>query len=321
MMKNKKIVYTFFTTISFILLFTIAFIGYFVLNINKINIVTENKGIEELYSDSAKETGITKIASLNNLGESFTFLAVHPVGTIYITTTQQNPGEIYGGTWVAYSQGRTLVGYGSASDGTTSVLYNTIGATGGNYSISLTSSNLPAHTHTITINGSVSSSFSGSTVTSTENGWHQHTVTTSGSVSSSFSGYGSWTSTDGAHSHSISKNVDFTVYYGEGSGVSGIYGNNSGWGGYYPAHWYTVWINTAGDHTHSITPSGSVSSSFSGSYSNTTTNGAHTHSFTPYGTVSSSFTGTPGTTSSVGNNTAFNIQNPYVAVYMWQRTA
>jgi len=322
-MNNKKIIYILCAITSLILVIALTLVGYTVLNIKVTNIIVKNDGINEpcVNSNSKDDTGVTKIASLNNLGESFTFLATHPIGTIYITTTSQNPGEIYGGTWVAYSQGRTLVGYGDNSDGSTSVSYKTIGATGGNYAISLTSSNLPAHTHTLLANGSVSSSFSGSTVTSTENGWHTHSVVSSGSVSSSFSGYYCETSRNGNHNHGVSQNVRFTIGNGAGSGGSGIPAGTPSWGGNYPAHWYTVWINSAGDHSHSVTPSGNVYSSFNGSASNTTTNGAHAHTFTPTGTVYSSFSGTAGTTSSVGNNTAFNIQNPYVAVYMWQRTA
>ena len=37
-------------------------------------------------------------------------LASHPVGAIYITTTNTNPATFLGGTWVRFGQGRTLVG-------------------------------------------------------------------------------------------------------------------------------------------------------------------------------------------------------------------
>ena len=60
--------------------------------------------------------------------------AFYPVGSIYISTSSTNPGTSIGGTWVAFGQGRTLVGVGS--NGTTN--YSTVEATGGNESQSYT---------------------------------------------------------------------------------------------------------------------------------------------------------------------------------------
>lgn len=34
----------------------------------------------------------------------------YPVGSIFITTTNTNPGTFIGGTWESYGTGRTLVG-------------------------------------------------------------------------------------------------------------------------------------------------------------------------------------------------------------------
>lgn len=69
---------------------------------------------------------------------------LHPVGSIYITTTSTNPSSYLGGTWAQFGQGRTLVGMGS--NGTTS--YSTVQATGGSDSVTLTLSQVPAHSHT-----------------------------------------------------------------------------------------------------------------------------------------------------------------------------
>lgn len=70
--------------------------------------------------------------------------AMMPVGTIYgNTTTTANPSTYIGfGTWVAYAEGRTVVG--KASSGT----FGTLGATMGAETHTLTATELAAHTHT-----------------------------------------------------------------------------------------------------------------------------------------------------------------------------
>lgn len=50
---------------------------------------------------------------------------LHPVGSIYVSELATNPGTLFGrGTWVAYGQGRVLIG----NDGAT---FGTDGTTGG----------------------------------------------------------------------------------------------------------------------------------------------------------------------------------------------
>lgn len=68
--------------------------------------------------------------------------AMYPVGSVYITYNNVNPGTFLGGTWERFGQGRTLVGEGTGNDGSTSMSF-TSSATGGEYSHKLTLEELP----------------------------------------------------------------------------------------------------------------------------------------------------------------------------------
>ena len=63
---------------------------------------------------------------------------IYPVGSIYISTANTNPSTFLGGTWESYADGRVLKGIKSGTAGTT----------GGSSTVTLSASNLPAHTHT-----------------------------------------------------------------------------------------------------------------------------------------------------------------------------
>jgi hypothetical protein len=69
---------------------------------------------------------------------------VYPVGSIYTNmAVATNPATLLGmGTWVAYAEGRVLVG--KQSSGTFDALDESLGAE----TTTLTTANLPAHTHT-----------------------------------------------------------------------------------------------------------------------------------------------------------------------------
>lgn len=67
---------------------------------------------------------------------------IFPVGAIYITAGNTNPGTFLGGTWTQIAEGRTLIGVGTLSGDTYAA-----GATGGAASVSLTIGQMPAHDH------------------------------------------------------------------------------------------------------------------------------------------------------------------------------
>lgn len=68
---------------------------------------------------------------------------VYPVGAIYISTVGTNPATFLGfGTWAAFGAGRVMVGY-NASDPD----FDTAEETGGSKTHTLTTAEMPSHTH------------------------------------------------------------------------------------------------------------------------------------------------------------------------------
>ena len=77
-----------------------------------------------------------------------TLQAVYPVGSIYINAAvSTNPATLLGfGTWAAFGAGRVMVGIDS-----TDTDFDTAQETGGSKTHTLTTSELPSHTHTLNI--------------------------------------------------------------------------------------------------------------------------------------------------------------------------
>lgn len=73
---------------------------------------------------------------------------IFPVGAVYITYDNNNPGTFLGGTWERFGQGRTLVGEGTGNDGSTSMFF-TSNSTGGEFKHKLVLEEMPNHTHYI----------------------------------------------------------------------------------------------------------------------------------------------------------------------------
>lgn len=71
---------------------------------------------------------------------------IFPVGAVYITYDNNNPGNFLGGTWERFGQGRTLVGEGTGNDGSTSMSFAT-DSSGGEYKHKLLEIEIPKHHH------------------------------------------------------------------------------------------------------------------------------------------------------------------------------
>jgi microcystin-dependent protein len=145
-------------------------------------------------------TNTTQIATTAFVNSAI--VAAYPVGSIYMSTVSTPPATLFGfGTWVTFGTGRMLI----SQDGST----YTAGSTGGSATTTLSSSNLPSHTHSF-------SATSGGPNTSLN---HRHYVGSRDStadnggnyaqefVSDAGSGYGPNTYTnyqDLSHTHDVS---------------------------------------------------------------------------------------------------------------------
>lgn len=273
---------------------------------------------------------------------------VFPVGSIYTSyNVNTNPASRLGfGTWSAI-QGRMLIGASSAYPAT---------STGGAATHTLTVSELPSHTHTASSASAGSHSHGASTSSA---GAHTHSV--SGTAASAGSHTHTITvASGGAHSHTASSNSagEHTHTRGTMNITGSFFGEKNNQGYIYSGAFYSDGTNnkkgigstdsddsntlfdasrswsgatsSAGSHTHTVTVtntnsahSHTASSASAGAHTHSVSGtaasaGAHTH------TVTINTNGAHTHTISIGNTgsgTGFSMISPYLAVYMWRRTA
>ena len=108
-------------------------------------------------------------------------LTLFPIGAVYITAGDTNPGTFLGGTWAQIAQGRTLIGVGTLGTDTYAA-----GATGGAARVALSTTEMPWHSHGGST-GWQSNDHSHTGYTS-ENGWHTHSGTVGGAYGGGYFG-------------------------------------------------------------------------------------------------------------------------------------
>ncbi len=117
----------------------------------KPHIAYHKKGISFMGAYNETNAGKVQIDGQN------IFNIMFPVGAVYITATNTNPQTFLGGTWVAFGQGRTLVGVNTSESEFNSVL-----KTGGEKTHKMTVSELPSHDHgSKTLKGTVAGIYLG----------------------------------------------------------------------------------------------------------------------------------------------------------------
>lgn len=89
---------------------------------------------QSAFNSFKKETNTKFTTTKEELTEliNTTLDSIYPIGSVYISLTDTNPGTYLKGTWEQFAQGRTLVGVGEGSDGTNTQTFN-VNDTGGEY--------------------------------------------------------------------------------------------------------------------------------------------------------------------------------------------
>ena len=265
---------------------------------------------ENVFSDSDSGMPLWNGAPLLNL--------VYPVGSIYLSSNNTNPGTLFGGTWTQIKDRFIL----TAGD------YYSNGATGGAATVTLTVSNMPSHSHSFTPSGTVGSHSHSFTPSGTVGG-HTHSFTPSGTVSShthtgpshthSFTPSG----TVASHSHAISSSSSY-IGVSDVSNAGDLLKDDGDCGAYNATgHWRFrkyFFVGNTGNAQPSFSGTAgttvSTAPQFTGTAGNTGAAGTGNT-----GSTAPSFTGAAGTTGTNGSGSSFSILPPYIVKYCWERTA
>ena len=264
------------------------------------------------------------ITSAVNTAKTDVLKKVFPVGSFYTSyNVNTNPASLLGfGTWSAV-QGRFLIGASSAYPAA---------STGGAATHAITVAEMPAHSHT----GSTASAGGHThTATTASAGAHTHTISVASAGAHTHSGTAA---SNGAHTHTRGT-MEITGYHGsealftngttgahpvggafyltagQGSHISSGIGGTAQQANFQASRSWTGATSSSGAHTHTITTADAGAHVHSAS---STSAGAHTHTVTVATSGAHTHTVTVGNT---GGGSAMSLLPPYVAVYMWRRTA
>lgn len=263
-----------------------------------------NNLVDKLRRDVLVQTDIPRIIDM-----------VYPVGAIYMSVVATSPATLFGGTWQQLKD-RFLIGTGDtysngATGGAASVSYTPAGTNSGGAvsNHTLTVDEIPSHNH----------SFSGSAVnTGNQSAGHTHNITDYYATTTGGSSLTEAQLASHDHVHAIDHSDGTVISSSEALHINGTavqlgvfsnlrlrYRSKKAGSGNTHTHSGANTSSTrtstgiSANHTHSVTASGSIGNKGGGK--------AHNHGFTQ-----PTFTGTKAT---------INTMPPYLAVYMWKRTA
>lgn len=232
------------------------------------------------------------------------FDAIYPVGSIYMSVNNVNPGVLFGGTWEAWGQGRVPVGVGTSDR-----------EFGANESGGSSDAVVVSHDHTATFSGNAVGSHTHTgpnhvhTMAHTHTGPnHTHTM--------------AHTHTGPSHTHGSAGGGWFAVGKGTRNSVRKAEPGSRGWVATATDGWQAEY-STAAAGTGTTSGSSAANTGYAGTGSTGASSAANTGyagtgatgaagSHTPSGTVSVASKGVSGTDK--------NLQ-PYITCYMWKRVA
>lgn len=195
-----------------VFLITISILLFTMSNTSSLNDSINNKVVQNIeYGENSSINDIQN--QLKELQKKYDDLAgtvskaqidkIYPVGSIYITTTT-SPETLFPDTkWNLYSKGTMLIGYNDEDTNPKKVE-----STGGSATATLTTSNLPSHSHSFTPAGTITN---GLTITTASAGSHTHTLSgvmgwpASGDGSTKNYAYSGWAQTTGVYSKNVTK--------------------------------------------------------------------------------------------------------------------
>ena len=311
--------------------------------------------INNVLDGAAKTPDVTKdnqlleaIQKLIDDAKAQAILAAHPIGSLYWSSQNTDPGTLFGGTWTRIKDKFILAAGDTYSNGNT----------GGAATVTLTTQQIPSHTHTFTgaehshsytPAGTVSShkhsvgahahglNSHTHTLSHTHKYTHTHGYTPSGKIASTSGGTDDKTAGMSANSTGELRVTNIAMYTNGSfsaanstsqSGAMAI--NGSGFTG-------ALKLNVA--HTHTAYFTGTAGTTTSQSANVTTDQSASTTSQATGNTANSTafdsgstqptFTGTAatlkatagGTNGDTGGGQSHNNMPPYLVKYCWERTA
>lgn len=235
---------------------------------------------------------------------------MYPVGSIYLSTSLSTASaveSILGGEWEVYGKGKTLVGVDTEKE-----QYNSSNKEGGNNSVTLSTSQIPS----LSVSGKTGTGTSGSTGSGYSIGYN--TTGTNNATT---------TNTGSNHNHSnfnaitgyIGVRGSNDAFMATSSSASGAFSiTNYSSAAYQLERRGTTLYPGYGGFNFSATPSmngnsGAHTHTYTNRYANSISGvAAHTHSI-PSLSVSASYTNS--------NVSSINVQDEYITVYMYKRTA
>lgn len=260
---------------------------------NSNDIVALEEKIKQLEQTVAAEDAVNSnnIAALEEKLAKF-----YQVGSVYITFGNENPAELYGGTWEKVED-TFLMCAGSAYP---------VGSSGGSNAVTLNVTNIPS----LNVAGNTSAK---NGVGTSQDGSFSKTINSNGTCA----GGTYYTSASGEHNHAFTEGGNALVVHSNSCnpvmlpnrGFSAIDYGNAGYIWFNDTNKNESSIANAGNHNHSVTiPSQNIASAGSISVGN------HSHTINiPALSLTGNYTN--------NNLQSVDVTNKYVAVNVWKRVA